>query len=78
MATSFLLSHPAMIFIQISLIGRQGCLRHIISNAKGLDCIRLICEGFIRGLRSSAMAVKTGILQMEGRGTDLVMTPQHL
>ncbi len=59
------LSQPAMIFIQISRRSRQGCLRHILTNACGLDCTRLICPGCSGRLRVAAIAVESGACKVE-------------
>ncbi len=46
------LSQPARVFLQISLLAVKAALRHILTNANGLDCRRLICFGCSGRLRS--------------------------
>ena len=57
---------------------RQGCLRHILTNANGLDCNRLICIGCSGRLRPVSIVVKTGIIRCEvGQPTSWELI-QHL
>ena len=55
-------------------LNRQGCLRHILPNAKGLDCIRLICFWCLGRLRIVAIAVKSVIARSFSEEPILILT----
>lgn len=47
----------------VSLLAVKAALRHILTNANGLDCTRLICFGCSGRLRIVSMVLKTGIFR---------------